>query len=128
MTDLNFCNSVVGGPTSTPLKSAGLIVDLAGDVTVGVSSLAELAGDFTVGVSSPADLAGSVNVGVAPSAVAEVASSADLSGDVTVGVTSLADPVSVATAGVAFREECGDSVMVPSGSVCDYDDFLRWTL
>ena len=62
--DLTFCNSVVGGPTSTLLKSTGWIVDLAGDVTIGVSSLAELAGDVTVGVSSPADLAGNVTVGV----------------------------------------------------------------
>ena len=64
LADFNFCNSVVGGPTSMLLKSNGLIVDLAGDVTVGVSSLAELAGDVTVGVSSPADLAGNVTVGV----------------------------------------------------------------
>ena len=56
--------------------------------------------------------------------VAQVVPLADLAGNVTVGVTSLANPVSVATAGVAFREECGDSVMVPSGSVCDYDDYF----
>ena len=104
--DLNFCNSVVGGPTSTPLKSAGLIVDLAEDVTVGVSSPADLAGSVTVGVLFPAYLAG--GVGAAPSAVAEVvsssniaevvhsaalaelASSADLAGDVTASVASSA--------------------------------------
>ena len=34
--DLKFCYSVVGGPTSMPLKIVGLIVDLAGDVTIGV--------------------------------------------------------------------------------------------
>ena len=102
--DLNFCGSVVGGPTSTFLKNTGLIVDLAGDVIVGVSSPADLAGDVTVGVSSLADLAGDVAVGVSsladlvgvvPSAVAEVASSvniaevassADLARNVTVGV------------------------------------------
>ena len=76
--DLDFRDSVVGGPTSTFLSSADGIVDLAGDVTVGVSSSADLAGDVTVGVSSPADLAGGVTVGVTPSTVAEVASSADL--------------------------------------------------
>ena len=92
MADLNSCDSVVGGPTSMPLKIAEMIVDLAGDVTVGVSSLADpagdvtvgvssladLAGDVTVGVSSPADLAGGDTIGVAPSAVAEVACSADV--------------------------------------------------
>ena len=62
--DLDICDSVVGGPTSTFLRSADMIVDLAGDVTVIVSSPADLAGDVTVGVTS--------------SAVAEVASSADL--------------------------------------------------
>ena len=39
-------------------------------------------------------------------------------------MTSLANPVSVATAGVAFHEECGNSVVVPSGSVCNYDDYF----
>ena len=58
MADLNFCNYVDGGPTSTLLKSTGLIVDLVGDVTVGVLSLADLAGNVTVSVSFPADLAG----------------------------------------------------------------------
>ena len=56
--------------------------------------------------------------------MAEVAPSADLAGNVTVGVTSSADPVSVATAGVAFRENCGDSDVIPSDSVCDYDDYF----
>ena len=67
--NLNFCNYVVGGPISVPLKSAALLVDFAGDVTVGVSSLTELAGDVTVGVLFPANLAGGVTVGVAPSAI-----------------------------------------------------------
>ena len=49
---------------TTFLSSADGIVDLAGDVTIGVSSPADLAGDLTVGVSSPADLAGVVTVGV----------------------------------------------------------------
>ena len=138
--------------------------ELAGDVTIGVSSPTDLAGDVTVGevapsadlaeVSSSADLAGDVITGVASSAVAEVASSADIAevvssaiaevassavaevassavlaeaassaefaGEVTVGVTSLADPARVVTAGVAFQEECE----VPSGLVCDYDDYF----
>ena len=50
--DLDFCDSVVGGPTSTFLSSADGIVDLAGDVTVGVSSPADLAGVVTVTVPS----------------------------------------------------------------------------
>ena len=58
--DLNFCNSVVGGPTSTFLKKTRLIVDFTGDITVGVSP--------------PADLAGDVTVGATPSAVPGVAS------------------------------------------------------
>ena len=58
----DFCDSVAGGPTSTCL--AGLIVDLAGGVTVAVSSPADLVGDVTVGLLTPADLAGDVTVGV----------------------------------------------------------------
>ena len=34
--DLDFCDSVVGGPTSTCLKNTWLVVDLAGGVTVGM--------------------------------------------------------------------------------------------
>ena len=67
-------------------------------------------------MASSADLAGDVTVGVA--------SSADLAGDMTVGVTSSADPAGVVTAGVASMEECGDSVVIPSARVCDYDDYL----
>ena len=78
VTDPDFRDCVVGGPTSAFLRSSDGIVDLAGDVTVGVSSPADLAGDVTVGVSSPADLAGGVTVGVAPSVIAGVASPADL--------------------------------------------------
>ena len=35
-------------------------------------------------------------------------------------MTSLADPPSVVTTGVAFQQKCD----VPSGSVCDYDDYF----
>ena len=109
---------------------AGLIEDLAGDVTIGVSSLVDLAGDVTVGVASPDDLAGDVTVGVSSLAdlagvvTVGVASSASLAGDVTVDVASLADHDSVVTAGVAYREECGDCVVVLSDCVCDYDDYF----
>ena len=71
-------------------------------------------------VASLADLAGDVTVGVASSAVAGVASSADIAGDISISVMSLADPASVVTTGVAFQEKCD----VPSGSVCDYDDYF----
>ena len=50
--DLDFGDSVVGGPTSTFLRSADMIADLAVDVTISVSSPADLAGDVTIGVSS----------------------------------------------------------------------------
>ena len=50
MADSKFRNTMIGGPTSTPMKIVGLIVDFAGDVTVGVSSPADLAEDVTVGV------------------------------------------------------------------------------
>ena len=60
--DLDFCDSVVRGPTSTFLRSADGIMDPAGGVTVGVSSPADLAGDVAIGVSSPVDLAGGVTV------------------------------------------------------------------
>ena len=89
--NLDFCESVVGGPTSTFLRSAEIIVDCAGDVTVGVSSPGRpcwkrhrwcvVSGRpccITVGVSSPANLAGGVPVGVVPSAVAGVASPDDI--------------------------------------------------
>ena len=46
--DLDLCDSVVGGQTSTFLRSVDGIVDFAGDVTIGVSSPADLAGDATV--------------------------------------------------------------------------------
>ena len=84
-----------------------------------VASSDDLAGDVTVGMTSSAiaEVASSANI-------AEVASSADLAGNVTVGVMSLADPVSVVTAGVAFREECGERDVVPSDSVCDYGDYF----
>ena len=70
-------------------------------------------------------MASSTDAEVASSAdLAEVASSADLGGDVTVGVTFLVDPGSVVTTDVAFREQCEDSVMVPSDCVCDYGDYF----
>ena len=81
--DSKFRDAVVGGPTSTPLKIAGLIVYLAGDITVGLLSPADLAGDVTVGVSFPANLAGDVTI--------HLSSLADLAGDVTVSVASPAD-------------------------------------
>ena len=62
--DSNCWNNVVGGLTSTPLKIAGLTVDLSGDVTVGVASPADLARLITVGVASSADPASVVPTGV----------------------------------------------------------------
>ena len=56
-------DNVVGGPTSTSLKIVGLNVDIAGEVTVVLSSPADRAGDVTVGVASSADLAGDVVLG-----------------------------------------------------------------
>ena len=72
--DLDFCDSMVGGPTFAFLDGAEGSVDLAGDAAIGVvsSAIAE--------VASSADLAGaasSVVAEVASSAVAEVVSSAD---------------------------------------------------
>ena len=64
VTDPDSRDCVVGGPTYTFLRSADGIVDLAGDVTVGVSTPADRAGDVTVGVPSPSDLSGEVTVGV----------------------------------------------------------------
>ena len=107
---------------SADLVEVASSADLAGDVTDGVTSSA------VAEVASSADIAEVVSSAVAEVAssavLAEVVSSVDLAGNFTISVTSLADPVSVATAGVAFREECGYSVMVPSGSVCDYDDYF----
>ena len=57
---VDCCASVVGGPTSAFLDSAGGCVDFAGVVTVGVTPSADLAGSVTVGVTSLAD------AGVAP--------------------------------------------------------------
>ena len=112
--------------SSAELAEVPSSADLAGDVTVSVTSLADPASVVTAGVAFKHNYKNSV---VIPSDcvcldddVAEVVPSAELAGNV--GVTSLADPVSVATAGVAFREKCGNSVMVPSGSVCDHDDYF----
>ena len=105
--------------SSADLAEVGCSADLAGYITVGVmsSAVAEAASLANIAeVASSADLSE-----VASSAdFADVASSADIAGDVTIGVTSLADPAGVVTAGVAFQEECE----VPSGSVCDYDDYF----
>ena len=140
--DLNFCNYVVGGPTSMFLKNTGFIVDLAGDVTVGVSSPVKLAGDvtisvsspvdlagnITVGVSFPADLAGGVTVGVAPWAVAEVASSVDIAevaptADLAevVSSTDLAGdvPAGVASSAVTEVASSADIAEVVSSAVAD---------
>ena len=46
--DSDFCDSVVTRPTSTCLKNTGLIVDLTGGVTVGVSFPDDLAGYIIV--------------------------------------------------------------------------------
>ena len=97
MANPKSCDTFVGGPTSTAPKIAGLTVNLAGDVTVGVVSSADHAEAITVSVASSADLPGDVTAGVASSAdLAEVvtvgaASSVDFAGDVTAGVASLAD-------------------------------------
>ena len=130
--DLNFCNSVVGGPTSTPLNSAGLIVDLAGDVTVGVSSPAELAGDVTVGVSSPANLAGYVTVCVsfpadlAGDVTVGVSFPAEIAGDVTVGVSSPANLAGYVTVCVSFPADLAGDVTIyfDDGHYDDRPDYL----
>ena len=118
------------------------LAHLAGDVTVRVepSAVAEVASSADIAEVAPsadlAEMASSADLAeVASSAdlaemassadLAEVASSADLAGDVTVGVTSLADPDCVVTAGVAFREEWGNSVVIPSHYVCHYDDIAE---
>ena len=48
LANLDLCNSVVGGPTSTFLSSADGIVALAGYVTTGALSPADLAGGVTL--------------------------------------------------------------------------------
>ena len=97
--------------SSVVIPEAASSADLAGDVTVGVASSA------VAGVASPADIAEVASL----ADLAEVASSADLAGYVTVGVTSSADTVNVVTTSVAFQEKCD----VPSGLVCDYDDYFN---
>ena len=85
---------------------AGNVADLAGDDTVSVASSA------IAEVASSADLA-------------EVASSADLAGDVTISVPSSADLASVVNTGVAFKEECRDSIVIPSDNGGDCNDFAE---
>ena len=108
--------------SSADIAKVASSADLGGDVTAGVASLA------IAKVASSADIDEVVSSAIAEVAssaeLAEVASSVEFAGDVTVGVMSLADSASVVTTGVAFQEECGDSVMIPSGSVCDYDDYF----
>ena len=70
-------------------------------------SSADLAGDVTVGVTSSADLAGDVIVGVAPSA--------NLAGDVTVSEAPPADTDSVFVTGASTVEECQKCTVLPSG-------------
>ena len=86
--------------------------DLAGVVTISVASSADLAEAVSIGVTSSADLAGVVTVGVV--------SLADLAGDVAVGVASSADHAGVS---VAFMEECGESNVLLSDYVSEYEDF-----
>ena len=50
-------DTFVGGPTSTTPNIAGLPINLAGDVTVGVASSADLSAVVTGDVASLADLA-----------------------------------------------------------------------
>ena len=136
---VNYCHSVVGGPTSAFLSGADGIVDLAGDVTVGVSSPANLAGGVTIevtsladaGVASPADLAGGVTIevtspadaGVAsPADLAEVASSADLAGDITISVLSLADLAGGVTIEVASPADAGVASPVDLAEVASSAD------
>ena len=113
--------------SSADLAEVASSADLVGYVTVGVTSLADPASVVTTGVAFREECGNSVVISsdyvCHYDEIAEMASSADLAGNVIVGVTSLADPDSVVTTGVTFREECGDSVMVPSDSVCDYDDY-----
>ena len=90
-----------------------LMINSAGDVTVGVMCSADLSGDITVGVASSTDLAGDITNGVA--------SLADLAGVVTIGV---ADHTGVVAIGTAFMEECGESDVLLSDYVSEYEDFI----
>ena len=89
--DSTFCDTVSGGPTSTPLE---IVVwrrpcwryhrrcvyspaDLAGDVTIGVLAPADHTKNITVGVSSRPTLLDTSEVAFSAD-IAEVASSADL--------------------------------------------------
>ena len=89
------------------------LVDLAGDVNVGMmsSAVAEVAS-----LANIAEVVPSANLAevVSSADLAEVASSANLARDVTVSVTSLATPASVVTADMTFQKKCE----VSSGSVC----------
>ena len=94
--ELDFCDSVVRGPTSAFLSNTdGIVVvsypaDLNGDVTISVSSRPTLL-ETSLSVCRPRPTLQEVSPSEwHPMAVAEVASSADLAGDVTVGVASSA--------------------------------------
>ena len=67
-----------------------MLADLAGDVTIGVTSSADPAGVVTIGVAFREKCRDSVAIpsdcGCDYDEIAEVASSADLAGDVTVSV------------------------------------------
>ena len=108
--------------SSADLAEVTSSVDFAGDVTIGVTSLTDPASVVTTGVAFREKCGHSVVIpsdcGRHDDNVAEVVPSVDLAGDVIVGVTSLANPASVVTAGVAFREKCGNSVVIPSDSGC----------
>ena len=102
------------------------IAKLAGDVTVGVSSPADPVGDVTVGVSSPADLAGGVTFGVAPSAIAEVVSTADIaevapSADLVEVVSSadLAGYITIDVASSVFAEVASSADLAEAASSAD---------
>ena len=123
--DPKYHDTFVGGLPSTTPKIAGLTVNLAGDVTAGVASLAEVAEDVTAGVASSADLAKDVTSGVTSLAdlaavvTAGVASSADLAKDVTASVASLADLAEVVTAGVTSSADLAGDVTAGVASLAD---------
>ena len=124
MANSKFWDTFIGGPNTMPLKIAGLTVDLAGDVTVGVASSADLTEVVTDGVASSADFTEVITFGVTSSADlhgvvdAGVASTADLAEVVTAGVASLADLVGDVTAGEASLADIAE--VAPSAD-CDGD-------
>ena len=79
--ELSANEVIVVDPTSTTPSIAGLTVNLAEVVTIGVASSADLAEVVTVGVASSADCAEVVTTGVSPSAAPD--------GEVIAGMTSM---------------------------------------